>query len=74
MMSWNRRTSRTSTNCFRGPEGLVGHARVSETFELRSHPPHGLDQRVDEIFADMALRFDDDDDDPGASGRLVPSG
>jgi hypothetical protein len=72
MIVWNRRTPRAGYECFRRLEGLGGHARMLEAAPLRSHPRPDLGVRVDEVFAELALGFDDDDD-PGAAGRLVPS-
>jgi hypothetical protein len=73
MIVWNRRMPRAGQECFRRLEGLGGHARMLEAAELRSHPRPDLGLRIDEVFAELALSFDDDGDDPGAAGRLVPS-
>jgi hypothetical protein len=38
----------------------------------RGQPGQDLGMRVDDVFAELSLSFDDDDDDPGAAGLLVP--
>jgi hypothetical protein len=73
MIVWNRCMPRAGLERFRRAKALGGHAQMLERSELRSHVCPDLDVRVDEVLAELALGFCDDDDDPGAAGRLVPS-